>query len=81
MLTVNEAQTLSGMQAPFFGERGILPALPRALYLESGKLDESGLSFINHRAAAFDDFVLVVFLSRVYFQIDFRVQRIGCINV
>ncbi len=80
MLTVDEAQTLPRLQTPVYGERGILPALP-ARRMESGKLDEFGLSFIIYTAAAGDDFVLVVFLSGNLYEVDFRLKRGGCINV
>jgi hypothetical protein len=56
---------MSAMQAPLSGRRGLLPALP-AYGVESGKLGEFGLSPGDYPAADFYDFVLAVFLSRLF---------------
>jgi hypothetical protein len=58
------------MQASFYGKPGILPALSRAIHLESGILGKRRLSFNDDSTAVFDDFLLVVFISRSFFQID-----------
>ncbi len=51
------------MQAPFYGGKRILPALSRALHLESGIENESRLPFNDDGRAAFsDDFILDVSL-------------------
>jgi hypothetical protein len=62
------------MQASVYGNGGVLPALSRALYLESGILGKFGLSFADDSAAVFDDFLLAVFVSRSFFQIDSSVR-------
>ncbi len=61
------------MQTPFSGKSGILPELPRALHLESGIVGKYGLSDGNGCGPAFSDaFVLDVFLSRRFYQINKR---------
>jgi hypothetical protein len=59
------------MQASVYGNGEILPALPRALHLESGILGKCRLSFGNDSSAIFDDFLLAFSFSRSIFQIDF----------
>ncbi len=63
------------MQASVYGKRGILPALSRALHLESGILGKFGLSFGDDSAAVFDDFLLAVFVSRIFYQINSTVRK------
>jgi hypothetical protein len=50
------------VQTPLSGNQGILPALPRALHLESGKLRQSGLPAGDDPAAFSADFILAVFV-------------------
>ncbi len=63
------------MQASVYGKREILPALSRALHLESGILGKYGLSSCDDFTAIFDDFLLVVFISRIFYQIDSTVEK------
>jgi hypothetical protein len=59
------------MQTPVSGGKGFLPALPAALRVESGIVGKYGLSFNDDRRAAFcDDFVLAVFLFRIFYEIE-----------
>jgi hypothetical protein len=58
------------MQASVYGKREILPALSRALRLESGILGKYGLSFADDFTVVFDDFLLVIFVSRNFYKID-----------
>jgi len=60
------------MQTPLSGKSGILPALPRALHLESGILGKSGLSVADDSAAFCDDFVLVFSFSRLFYKMTGR---------
>ncbi len=60
------------MQASVYGKPGILPALPGALHLESGILGKCGLSDDDDSAAVPADFLLVVFVSRCFYEIDYR---------
>ncbi len=55
------------VQASVYDTQGILPALPRALHLESGILDKRRVSFGDDSAAVFDDFLLAVFIFRISF--------------
>jgi hypothetical protein len=64
------AQVMSGMQASFSGERGILPALSEN-GMESGKLDESGLSAGNNPAAIFDNSILDFFLYGAFYPVSY----------
>ena len=61
------------MQTPVYGKQGILPALPRAVHLESGILGKRRLSDRDDRADFFNRFRLAVFLFRGIFQIKFSV--------
>jgi hypothetical protein len=60
------------VQTPLSGKSGILPALPSALHLESGIVGKSGLSPADDSAAFFDDFILDVFISRIFYKISLR---------
>jgi hypothetical protein len=55
------------MQASVYDKPGILPALSRALHLESGILGKRRLSFNDDSAAVFDDSLLAVFVSGSFF--------------
>jgi hypothetical protein len=59
------------MQASVYGKPGILPALSRALHLESGIMGKCRLSFGDDSPAVFADFLLVVFISRIFYQVNF----------
>jgi len=63
------------MQASVYGKPGILPALSRALRLESRILGKYRLSFADDFTVIFDDFLLVVFISRIFYQIDLTVEK------
>jgi len=64
-------KTLPTMQASVYGKRRVLPALSRALHVESGIVDEFGLSADDDCAAFCDDFVLAVFLYEFFYKISF----------
>ena len=63
------------MQASVYGKRGILPALSRALHLESGILGKYRLSFADDFTVVFDDFLLAIFISWSFHQIDSTVRK------
>lgn len=64
---------MSAVQAPLYGERGILPALP-ARGMESGEFGEFRLFGGDDCAAVCDDFILAVFLSGFYFPLSWRLS-------
>jgi hypothetical protein len=53
---------LFDLQAPVSGREAILPALSRAIHLESGIVGKCRLSAGDDRAAFFNDFILAAFL-------------------
>ena len=57
------------MQTSLSGKQGVLPALSRALHMESGVLDKFRLSFTDDFAALRNDFVMAVFLFRLFYKI------------
>ena len=60
------------MQTPFSGKRGILPALPRAIHVESGIVGKRRLPDGNDcHPAFFNDFVLDVYVSRNFCKMIF----------
>ncbi len=58
------------MQASVYGKPGILPALSGAIHLESGILGKCGLSADDDSAVVPDDFLLVVFISRIFYKMN-----------
>ncbi len=65
----NVAQNLPEMQASVYGKRRVLPALSHALHLESGILGKRRLPGGNDSTAVFNDFLLAVFVSRIFYQV------------
>jgi hypothetical protein len=63
---------LQRLQATVSCRKGILLALPAALRLESGIVGKRWLSFGDGRAAFSDAFILVLFLSRLFYPLNIR---------
>ncbi len=63
-------KNLQKMQTPFYGKQGILPALSRALHLESGIVGKRRPSAGDDYADFLNNFRLAFILFRGYFQID-----------
>ena len=71
LLECDVAEDLPAMQASVYGKRRILPALSRALRLESGILGKRRLSNRNDSAGFHRNFLLDFSFSRSIFQIVF----------
>lgn len=67
------------VQAPVYGEPGVLSALPGALHLESGIVGESRLPAGNDPASFGDAFVLVFLFFRNCFQVSYFSARLDAI--
>lgn len=63
ILATDAVKDLPNLQKAFFSGERILPALPRALHVEPGIMGKYGLPADDDRAARYDAFILVVFLS------------------
>jgi hypothetical protein len=63
------------MQASVYGKHGVLSTLSRALRLESGILGKYRLSFADDFTVVFDDFLLAIFISWSFHQIDSTVRK------
>jgi hypothetical protein len=69
------AQDLPEMQTSVYGKPGILSALSRTEYLESGIVGKYRLPADDDSAAVFDDFLLAVFVSRSFLQMAFNCEK------
>ena len=63
------------MQTPVSGRKGILPELPRTLHVESGIVGKYGLPAGDDSAAFSADFVLDVFISRLFYKINLATNK------
>jgi hypothetical protein len=61
------------MQASLPRREGILPALPAAL--QPGQICKLGLSFADGFAAGFDDSILAVSLSGIFYQVKTFISK------
>jgi hypothetical protein len=67
---VRGTENLQTMQTPVYGKQGILPALSRALHLESGILGKRRLFVGDDRTDFYTGFSMAGFLFRDIFQIN-----------
>jgi hypothetical protein len=68
------------VQAPVYGIQGILPELPRALYMESGVLGKRRLFAGDDFAARPDDFILVFLFFRNFISVKTHSAKIVAIE-